>query len=962
MPPKQEQGQSADKSRKRPADGPLASSQYKKPKTQGGKPKPHTSADAGNNKPAASAQGAAAGKAKFPQNSKDGRSQSNKSDKAPGTAKDGQSSRREPSRPFMKMRDIRAIAAQSSDAALKDGELDVQSFLNARGFEIKALDESMRRTRGSNMSRAFQKVPFTMRRRAAAHNHKRVPKRLQRRAKREMEVDNTPTVNSKTRKPKTTRSRLRAETARRLGKLAERKRKQKLLKQGKDGKLDEITVTTRLARPKIRRNALNDPIVTAKKFRKRQKDKTWLPTHLWHTKRARMTPPKEPMWRFAIPLTPNQKCYRPTHRAQWEKGAIAWDMSYMSTISLCGTEGSVSHVLKAVGLKAESLWNEKGKRWRSGAVHWTGMLSMQMDGVSKTTGPGAVIWNPEPASSDETPNSEKTVWRKLFIRLHPSMFLDTFNNLVRLAKGLSPRPYVEDLRYEVGSIDITGPDATEALLGVLKPYPFAPDAQEPHASRFGYLAGSSGPAVLPAGSLLAFSVMDPRLLHQARRTQKPAETQQADHASFHQALLAWHKDTTLKPIDLFDRDARFKACQLPSQKSINRRKGKKAPGASLEPTKADPHIPIILLASRQSNTTGTWTVLMPWKCVLPIWYTLMHYPLTSGGNPSFGGLNEIRQLAFEQSAPWFPGDFPATKAGSAWELQERDVRRKAWERMPKGKRVNYKTLDLGAGRQGEIGEGWSCDYERLMSLDSLPATEQQDVEMKDQEDHPPASGGEPNQAASRTELLSRLSHLSKSAMNTHLRSAAGTPPPTSLVTVKITYLGRGVPGACARIYRLPTRTTAISTQAEVPASDPPPSKSSGLPSDLREQWLETLPRKGKQAQGKPGLKHNTSTDVNLETRKRLLAQELITPTQPLRNGEGINGHLLCPNPDDLIGFVTSGSFNLRSGRPEAIGSLEGQKALEELKRYKDKGDRASRICVVRNAGQNIGWIGKWELV
>lgn len=271
----------------------------------------------------------------------------------------------------VKTQETRSIAVQKSDAALKDGELNVQSFLNARGFELNALDESMRRTRTSKTSRAFQRVPITLRRRAGAHNHKRVPKRLQNRAKREMIQDNTPTVNSKTRKSSSTRSRLRAETAKRLGILAKHKKSKRLEKAG----VDKDTIAVRVARPKIRRNALNKPPVTATKFRKRQRQKTWLPTHLWHTKRARMTDPKEPLWRFAIPLTPTAKCYRPTHRTQWEKGAMAWDMSYMSTISLSGPLNSVRNVLKALGLTHENLWNEKGIRWRSGAMHWTCTLS-----------------------------------------------------------------------------------------------------------------------------------------------------------------------------------------------------------------------------------------------------------------------------------------------------------------------------------------------------------------------------------------------------------------------------------------------------------------------------------------------------------------------------------------------------------------------------------------------------------
>ncbi|KAI0130182.1 ribonucleases P/MRP protein subunit POP1-domain-containing protein [Xylariales sp. AK1849] len=976
MLPKQDQAQNraggasdrpGNKSNKRPADGPLASSSTKKPKTQDGYPGPkgkNKSSNSSGSRTDASTRRQNSGKHSQGKNLNHDQPRPNKSSAASKSSIGSQAHSRDQRR--FKPWETRTIAAQYSDAALKDGELDVQGFLNARGFEIKALDESMRRTRTSGHSRAFQQVPFTMRRRAAAHDYKRVPKRLHRKAQREMQIDNTPTVNAKTRKPKTTRARLRAETALRLGKLAERKRRQKLLKKGKEGKLNEQTIATRMARPKVKRNTLNQPAVMNPKFRKRQLHKTWLPTHLWHAKRARMTDPKEPLWRFAIPLTPTQKFYRPTHRAQWEKGALAWDMSYMSTIGLCGATKSVEHALRALGLTAESLWSQRGERWRSGAVHWNGSLRRKQDDILRTIGPATIFWNPESQLGTTEGAQEQGITRRLFLRLHPSIFLETFNELLRTTKGLTPRPYIEDLRYEIGSIDITGPSSTEALQGLLYPYHDKPETKEPHAQKFESLAGLSGPTTLPLGSLLAFSIMDPRLRYPPRRVNQPGTTDQVARSSLMQTVSTWHKDEDLAPYALFDRDARFRASRLPSQKSLNRRRGKKGPGALLELTEADPGIPIIMLAQRHSTTTGTWTLMMPWKCILPTWYGLTHYPLSSGGNPGFGGLNEIKQLAFEQGIPWFPGDFPASVAGMSWELEQRLVRKKAWDRMPNGKRVNYDTLDLGAGRKGEIGDGWSCDYETLLGLEPLVTSmEKPDAEMDDRgtEEGELVQKPEKQVTGNSKHPLTRLTQISKLALDAFFLPKATPLPPTALVTVKITFLSRGVPDPCARVYRLPaTKPVLTSTPAEVPEEDPPLTKNTGTPSNLGVQWLATLPKKGKAARPNPGLKHNSAANIDLEARKRLLAQELTTPYRPSAKDGGINGHLPCPDAEDLIGFVTTGSFNLRNGRAEAIASLSAQKALEESRRYRNKTDAATRVCVVRNAGQNIGWIARWELV
>ncbi|KAI1427367.1 POPLD domain-containing protein [Xylaria sp. FL1777] len=891
-----------------------------------------------------------------------------------------------------KIYDSRSIAVQNPHAALQDGELNVQSFVNSMAFEVNALDESMRRSRTSASSRAFQRVPFTMRRRTAAHNHKRIPKRLHSRARREMAEDNTPTVNSRTRKPKTSRARLRAETARRLGILAKRKQ---LLKIKKRLGPDSDAIATRAARPKIRRNEPNDLPVTAPRYRKRQLNKTWLPTHLWHAKRARMTPPSESLWGFSIPLTPTQKNYRPTHRAQWQKGAMAWDMSYMSTIGIFGRENIVQNILKDIGLTQESLWNARGTRWRAGAVHWTGYLSRKAKNTVCFIGPASIIWNPLKASV--APESD-TPSRQIFIRIHPSTFFETFNELLRLISAYKPRPYLQDLRHEIGSIDITGPDATEALLGVLKA--FESGSKQAHALKFESLLGLRDPASLPLGALLAFSINDPRLKYPPQKVQPPAAVDRQVQTQLLEAISAFRKDEVLEPYEIFDRDVRFKASKLPSQKSLNRRRGKSGPGTLFERSSIDPPIPVILLASRNANETpvaGTWTVLLPWKCVQPVWYSLMHYPLSTGGNPTFGGLDEIKQLSFERGQPWFPGDLPGTGAGNAWETRERQARWKIWDRKPKGKRVKWESLDLGAGRKGEVGVGWSCDFEKLFG--SRNSTEAETSLADDNREDDTMSGvqevAEPNKEKTTAKKpkpeakfapLTDITYLPKSIFTTLASTKPPSPlPPNSTITVRIKLLGRGVVTTCARVYRLPTTTTpaaptTISSQAEVPATHPPQSNHEAnlLPTDLRAQWQAQKPAKRSDSK-KPLSPATTTTGTpEPEARIRALAEALIGPPRayptPPPSSESINGHPLCPDATDLLGFVTTGAFNLRDGRGEAIASISAQRALEQMKaemetrrnrsqnRKGPKEDAAARLCVVRDAGQSVGWLARWDII
>lgn len=90
-----------------------------------------------------------------------------------------------------KQRDARQLSTQTSGKAFKNGELDVDKFVRAREYEIRALEEGMARSKKALNRRAFQQVPKELRRRTASHNVKRVPKKLQARSKREVRNERT---------------------------------------------------------------------------------------------------------------------------------------------------------------------------------------------------------------------------------------------------------------------------------------------------------------------------------------------------------------------------------------------------------------------------------------------------------------------------------------------------------------------------------------------------------------------------------------------------------------------------------------------------------------------------------------------------------------------------------------------------------------------------------------------------
>ena len=779
-----------------------------------------------------------------------------------------------------------------------------------------------------------------------------------------MAEDNTPIVTARRRKA-TRHMRLRLETVKQLRALGAKKKAAK--EKEKSDKVpvtgpnasnekpneasaseptkDKSAVKTRTA--KIKKATLAKPPVPKAKFRKRQIHKAWLPTHLFHAKRAHITPPSAPLWGFAIALRPTQKSYRPTHRASHERGAVAWDTSYMAAIGLEGQERSIEVILRALGVKV-------GAGTGSRAIE---AFLYEREAPHVLIAPVTILWCPSAATQLDTHSiNEGKRKRKLFLRVHPSAFFQLWERVVCLAKVAKPSVTVEDLRFEIGSIEVTGPGSTEALLGALWPSAVEEEGKENAdgsvEKMWTGLAGLTNPSMLPSGATLGFDIQDPRF-HHPPRTIKLPKTQEERNMLL-QLIAEWPVDKSSAPAELFERTSRLKGSKLPSQKAVNRRRTLAKPGQYPDPVPTDPNIPILLytsaLSAKGAQQQPTWTLLAPWKTIQPIWYSLIYYPLSTGQQPRFGGLQEMRQLAFEAGQPWFPADYPGTKAGWEWEVGERRVRFEEWARRPKGKRVSFEKVDLGSGRKGEIGMGWACDWERLL-LGGKIETAEEDAVVGDVENMlENKNTAKKTQAKTKDERLpappekpAKLSHVPSPQALDLLKHASSIPSSAEvegkLLTVRLTLLTRGVPQTCARIYRLPSTNTN---------------------SDLRKAWLKLVPGKKQRHGPNHGLPKQLQPprEANLPPhilQQRCLAQSLL---EPARAGE--DEYPACPGEEDLVGFVTTGNFNLAEGKGTGIGSLLVSRVLRDGEGMGTAGERS--LCVVRNAGMDVGRLARWEVV
>ena len=871
-----------------------------------------------------------------------------------------------------------------------------------------------------------------------------------------MKIDNTPTIQARRRKP-TRHMRLRLEKAKELkaqGK--DLKGKPSMKPKGYSGETDPEKMTMTVPRaPIYKKNTLAEPEKPASKYKKRQLHKSWLPTHIWHAKRAHMSAPKEPLWRFAIPIAPTNKCYRATHRAGSSSGCMAWDTSHMSMIGIEGAEASLIGLMRAVGMEEAILTGKKYVRWREGTRSWAGWLR-ERDGDQSWITKATICWCPagksvpgptkeQKAEIEETLGSghapdaagaqvenvlsiraqpqrsskKKTTKRKVLIRVHPASFLQIWEELLKVAKIQRPPPSVEDLRFQIGSIELIGPSSMEALAGVLHPVPSEKESfpeTSDVSTTLTTLALINNTSSLPPNAIVPISVYDSRLFHPLRTVD--LDQRNSMDEALTTVLSTWPFDNHAPVSSIFEFNDRQIASHLPTQKTINRRKGDASPGSYPKPIVTDPPIPALLLASRphlDQKQQGTLTLLLPWKCVLPTWYSLMHYPLSVGGNPRFGGLDQKRQICFERGEPWFPGDFPGTKAGWEWELRERARRKEEWERRPRGRRIGWGSVDLGSGRKGEIGVGWGCDWERLFGPKSAIQSEDNNSKGADEEKKNKEKKLATKATIEEANPLNNNPHcppLNIRHLPSHTFSTTTNIHPHALTTIHLTLLHRGRPEPCARIYRLPTNNGS-----------------------LLQKWLTLASLSSASAAISTKQTHLSASqrslmnkkDLPLHDRMRLMAESLLREPPKLAtigNGGGGDGeegtdddnddegddegdggwqigdiseggeaghHLPCPDEEDLIGFVTTANYDMGKGKAAAIGNVavakvavslsmliatgeEGQKgggiegkgggegnaiASERPTPFKQR--EKGGLCIVRNAGQSVARLARWRL-
>ncbi|KAL5512825.1 hypothetical protein ACEPAG_3091 [Sanghuangporus baumii] len=769
--------------------------------------------------------------------------------------------------------------------------IDVEKFAEIRGYEINAMKQTMDNVASAGTQRVWQSLPRHLRRRAASHDVRYVPARLRQKARAEMDSSAKP--SSKKRLPRR-------------------------------GKSKVLTRT--------------------EEFLKRQQDKSWLETHIWHAKRMHM----ENMWGYRLAKTPTEKAFRPSHRASVH-GCILHDASYEAIIELNGAE----HVLKEILARCSDPQTVSpcAVRFTNGSrVCYTHMYkpwSYPFDLV----GPIEVLWKTSTSSSPQVQSEsskkednqrQKASIRTIWVRCHPIIYdaaVSTITYCVQAylqgAQSTSKKDInieVADLRDQFNIFELVGPKSSQVIRGALSP---VKNEEREEFKKFWKALGqlqTAGSA--PRGMVVGMKVLDPRLNFPPKNTKIHLNTNSKENTSLPAGLWPIAK---LAESELWDSDVRVRLC-IPrfKKKDIDSRKSKHlVPGSELNPLRQDNRVPLLLIqrsieppgssSSSSSlavqNTSNNTRPLHGWTLVIPKGWGMSFFSSLTHTGTRVGGQDEVTTQRFEAGCAMFPMDYPCTEAYTAWAEERGREERERWERKPPAKRPNWEKLGTESP--------WVPDWYGLLGLQKTHPEPRTDgaVDLVPTQREPP-------QLTVEGEISTQETSEGETGKNLDIRPWLFRRPETLSSIEALSHSPNPASDLLAKLNTL---------RAKRSLSVLPLSADALLQSALVIVRL-SIPRSGSPEDNAIIYKMH---DEEVKKWRSLIeeGESEFTETQLSE---------LEYSRDALVGYVTSGHYSLSIGRGQAIGAISLKRYLEMKEQlYRLGKPKALALVKVRNKNSRI---------
>ncbi|KAI0087814.1 NUC188 domain-containing protein [Irpex rosettiformis] len=784
---------------------------------------------------------------------------------------------------------VKAVAGSSKTVQFENAKplpesLDVEKFAEARAFEISAMHTAMENARASTTHRAWQQLPRHLRRRAASHDVRRVPLKLRDKARAEMD---TPKVKPKKHIPQ---------------------------------------------RGKARR------VPRAQELLKRQRDKVWLESHLWHAKRMHM----EDMWGYRLATTPTEKSFRPSHRASVH-GSILHDASYLGLIEMKGPHHALQCILdRCSDCQAPS---PAAKRFATGAracdTHIYKRDAYPLDLIA----PAKVLWRPVSGSSSSSnirnstsastgehipkkasgprkkgkeresatvqpPEDQRTVW----IWVHPSVFDEIFQELsicislsLEAIKIANPSSHstveIADLRQHLNVFEIMGPKASQIIRGAFKPA--FDDGRDEFKKCWAALADLQSTASVPRNTVIGFKVHDPRLSFPPKNATVSIGNPKDSGPSV--PVMGFYPTSSLASSTIWDEDIRQPLLKPKyKKKDIDERRSKNlVPGTPLQSQKEDDRIPVLMIQhsveNSSSQTPGSPFSDSPslhgWTLIIPAGWSMAFLPSLFHTGTRVGGQRERQTQSFESSRPFFPRDYPSTASYNKFVDERGDEERERWEKKPKAKRPSWEKLG--------VRSPWKPDWEVVLGLkEPSPFSEKASDENGDVED-----------------LIT--ADRSEDAMEVEVRAESFTCQPWLLRGLGITSLltSMGSNSSENRVDALLSFVDNLRAKRSIPllmaeASDvyDPPRVS---PEDI---YRSALVRIALRLVGR-GCPSDMAIVYGMTDEEIVKSNQSKQDIEPVDIDEEDTQSIPIPPHETIAGYVTTGSFSLSLGEGSALGAI-----------------------------------------
>ncbi|XP_076254794.1 POP1 ribonuclease P/MRP subunit [Rhynchophorus ferrugineus] len=510
----------------------------------------------------------------------------------------------------------------------------VSTFVAARIKEVEAMRKSIKQSTSVKM--AFQKLPQHMRRRAMAHEVKRLPRRLREIHANQMKKSGLP--------PKSKRP----------------------------------------SRKYRRRpyNLLND-------YARRRRRVKWLNTHIWHAKRFFMVE----KWGYKLPHHPCDKSFRACYRAATQH-CLLQDISYNRVVEISGNYSFLVSKLNkltasAVGLSFGAKCFSEGKKYGRVILFKPGNNDPidrkpigQVDFVWKNCSDiVASLWIfIHPAFYLELLN----VFISLF-ELHVlNMEVDNDDvNKDSVYAGLEG-VVLKELEFEISRLRLTGPLSVAVIQNAFKLVDFENVGNLPSwcnnykidtlSKQNQLFKDLSSDHILPPNVVFSVVVHDPRMNMPKKRTKSLPRSIKIDD------IVSYHQNISFSP--LWDSEVRqyVKENQVSNAQINEMRSELLVPGTDLNVP--GEMIPVMLWRSgTKVGRCSSWDVIVPSS-----WAQHFFISFNMWGGRA-GGLRETESLAFEESR----GDilYPDSLAGEKEEWYQSDVVKQKFFSLPPNKRTNY---------------------------------------------------------------------------------------------------------------------------------------------------------------------------------------------------------------------------------------------------------------------------------